>query len=181
MHGISPIRIFLSGLVAFLVPGLPGTVSARGTEAFPADTVFVCDSLSPIRMVSPAETFIRTGEMVAERDIAFFTADLLDTYRVLKNDERNLSRLFMRCDRSWGATAYALALQAASRVPMRTVLMEYDAAGRDWERTAVRMGLLYMPDCRPSYAFGVYLNRQRTVWREVLEAPLRWRRTFLGR
>lgn len=182
MCRLSLIRNSLLGLAGFLVFGPSGEAMAKKQRTvLPADTVFVFDSLPAIWVSDPAQVFIRTGELVAERNIAFFTADLLDTYKVLKNDERILSRLFMHCDRNWGATAYALALQAASRVPMRVVLMEYDAAGRDWGRTAVRMGQLYTGDCQPSYTFGVYLNRQWTVWRKMLEAPLRWRRTFLGR
>lgn len=175
MFRLNAIRISLLGLLGGLVWGLPGTVAAEAFRPVPA-----CD-LAAVGTDNPTEGFICVGEMVAERDIAFFTADLLDTYKILKNDERNLTRLFLRCDRSWGATAYALALQAASRIPMDVVLMIYDEAARDWERTALRMGLLYAADCRPSYTFGVYLNRQESVWCKRLEVPLRWRRMFLGR
>lgn len=182
MRRLSFIRNFLLGLAGFLAFGQSGAAMAKKEKTvLVADTVFVFDSLPAIWAAGPAEAFIRTGEMVAERDIVLFTADLLDTYKILKKDERNLTRLFMRCDRNWGATAYALALQAASRVPMRVVLMNFDAAGRNWERTAVGMGLIYKGNCQPSYTFGIYLNRQLTVWYEVLEAPLRWRRTYLGR
>ncbi|WP_298064463.1 hypothetical protein [uncultured Rikenella sp.] len=175
MFRLNAIRISLLGLLGGLVWGLPGTVAAEALRPVP-----ICD-LAEIETDNSTGVFICVGEMVAERDIAFFTADLLDTYKILKNDERNLTRLFLRCDRSWGATAYALALQAASRIPMDVVLMVYDEAGRDWERTAIRMGLLYPADCRPSYTFGVYLNRQESVWCKRLEVPLRWRRMFLGR
>lgn len=169
------------GAVGCLSFGLSATAEAKKTRPVATDSVTTCIPPAAIRAETLTETFIRAGEMVAERDIALFTADLLDTYKILKGDERNLTRLFLRCERNWGATAYALALQAASRVPMRTVLMHYDAVGRDWERTAVDMGMLYKGSRQPSYTFGVYLDRQQEVWRKVLDGPVRWRRTFLGR
>lgn len=169
--------------VSILLPGSAGAKRAKKQKAVTvlvADTVVVTDSL-PVRLfaANSTEKFIRTGEMVAERDIALFTADLLNTYKVLKNDERNLARLFMQCDRNWGATAYALALQAASRKPLRVVLTEFDMAARDWERTALRMKMVYRAGRVPDYTFGLYLERQQAVWRRVLEEPERWRRAFL--
>ncbi|WP_281671162.1 hypothetical protein [Rikenella microfusus] len=175
------IRICCLGTVGCLSCGLPATAAAFLPQPVAADSAAACVPPAAIRADALTETFIRAGEMVAERDIALFTADLLDTYKILKGDERNLTRLFLRCEGNWGATAYALALQAASRVPMRTVLMNYDAADRNWERTAVDMGMLYKGSRQPSYTFGVYLDRQQEVWRKVLDGPVRWRRTFLGR
>lgn len=175
-------RFFHICLLAVGVMTIPvGTAGAKNAKkqktAVIADTIVVADSFA----ATLTEKFIRTGEMVAERDIALFTADLLNTYKILKNDERNLTRLYLRCGGNWGATAYALALQAASRVPMRVVLMNYDAAGRDWECTALGMRMIYGESLQPSYSFGIYLSRQESVWRKVLEGPLRWRRTFLDR
>lgn len=176
------IRTLLPGLACCVILGLPGAAIAKKRNTAPsADTVAVCDTVPALFADNSTEVFIRAGEMVAERDIAFFTGDLLETYKILKNDPRNLTRLFVRCDRNWGATAYALALQAASRVPMQVVLMNYDAAGRDWERTAIGMGMIYKGSLQPAYTFGIYVNRQQEVWRKMLEAPLRWRRTFLDR
>ncbi|MDE5944333.1 MAG: hypothetical protein K2G93_01965 [Rikenella sp.] len=124
------------------------------------------------------EAFIKTGDLVAERDLDLFKNDLLQAYRVLENDQRNLTRLYMRCDRSWGATAYALALQAASKEELRVVLMNYDAAGRDWEQTAARMRLLSRGG-KSTHAFNAYLNRQSETWERILENPMRWRETYL--
>lgn len=167
---------------------LPGSVGAKNAKKHGADTVLVAETVVvidslPVRWFAATSTeqFVRTGEMVAERDIALFTADLLDTYKVLKNDERNLTRLFMQCDRNWGATAYALALQAASRKPLRVILTEFDMAARDWERTALRMKMIYRAGRAPDYTFGLYLERQQAVWRRVLEKPERWRRAFPDR
>ena len=166
-----------------VLPGTAGAKSAKKQKAdtvMVADTVVVTDSLSACPFAATlTEKFIRMGEMVAERDIALFTADLLNTYKALKNDERNLTRLFMQCDRSWGETAYALALQAASRRPLRAVLTEFDTAGRDWEQAALRMKMIYRAGMAPDYTFGLYLERQQAVWRKVLDGPERWRRTFL--
>lgn len=175
-------------MIAIGVLAIPvGTAGAKNATkqkaaVIVADTVLVADTLPMCPFAAtPTEKFIRMGDMVAERDIALFTADLLDTYKILKNDERNLTRLFMQCDRNWGAAAYALALQAASRRPLRTVLTEFDMAGRDWERTALRMKMIYRAGMAPDYTFGLYLARQEAVWRKVLDAPERWRRTFLDR
>lgn len=180
------LRFFHICLLAFgvsaVLSGTAGAKSAKKQKAavIVADTVLVADTLPAYRYAAtPTEAFIWQGDMVAERDIALFTADLLDTYKVLKNDERNLTRLFMRCGESWGATAYALALQAASRKPLRTVLTEYDMAARDWERTALRMKMIYRAGMAPDYTFGLYLARQEAVWRKVLGGPEKWRRTFL--
>lgn len=119
--------------------------------------------------------------MVAERDVALFSTDLLSTYKVLKGDKRNLTWLFERCDRNWGATAYALALQAASpKLSLREVVMGYDLAGRNWQQAAVDMGAVSRRSGEPTYTFGAYLNRQQQAWKQVLEVPLRWRRTFLN-
>lgn len=169
--------------VSAVLNGTAGAKNAKKQQAeIMADTVLVADTLQGCPFATdPAEKFIRTGDMVAERDIALFTADLLNTYKVLKNDERNLTRLFMQCNRSWGAAAYALALQAASRKPLRAVLMEYDGTARDWERTALRMKMIYRAGMAPDYTFGLYLERQQAVWRKVLDGPERWRRTFLDR
>lgn len=169
--------------VSALLPRAAGAKNAKKQQtAIIADTVPVADTiLNCLFAAAPTEKFIRTGDMVAERDIALFTADLLNTYKVLKNDERNLTRLFMQCGRSWGAAAYALALQAASRKPLRAVLMEYDRTGRDWERTALRMKMIYRAGMAPDYTFSLYLARQEAVWRKVLDGPEQWRRTFLDR
>ncbi len=138
MPRIHTIRTFLPGFACCVILGLPGAAIAKKRNTVPtADTVAVCDTVSALFADNSTEAFIRAGEMVAERDIAFLTGDLFETYKILKNHPRNLTRLFIRCDRNWGATAYALALQAASRVPMQVVLMNYFAAGRDLERTAI--------------------------------------------
>lgn len=155
-------------------PGMAGTIPA------PADPEpsAARRSASPI---SRTQAFIRTGEMVAERDITLFKADLLATYKVLQNDERNLTRLFTECDQNWGGTVYALILQAVSKRPLGTVLIEYDTAGRNWEQTALRMKMLYARTLKPAYTFGLYLNRQQTTWDKALKEPQHWRRTFLDR
>lgn len=182
MPRFQTIRTLLPGLACCVILWPPAAAIAKKRNTAPATvTVAVCDTVPALFADNSTEAFIRAGEMVAERDIAFFTGDLLETYKILKNDPRNLTRLFIRCDRNWGATAYALALQAASRVPMQVVLMNYDAAGRDWERTAIGMGMIYKGSLQPGYTFGIYVNRQQEVWRKMLEAPLRWRRTFLDR
>lgn len=129
----------------------------------------------------PARDFIALGESVAEQDIALFTADLLQTYKVLEGDQRNLTRLFERCGRSWGATAYALVLQASSKRPLREVVMYYDLAGWDWQQAARHLDLLLPWSGTPVYTLGLYLIRQQEQWERILEAPLRWRRTFLDR
>lgn len=171
-----------TALACLLCAGMP---MVQGKEHLcGSDTVKVGGGdvrLQPPVSQNAAQAFIRMGEMVAERDIALFTADLLSTYKVLENDVRNLTRLFERCDRNWGATAYALALQASSKRPVREVVMLYDLAGWDWQRTAVELGLVSPRSGEPTYTFGVYLSRQQQVWKRVLTAPLRWRRTFLDK
>lgn len=162
-----------------------GVAVVHGGEAFPRgdSTAAVARDArrQPALSQNPTQAFIRLGEMVAERDVALFSTDLLSTYKVLKGDKRNLTWLFERCDRNWGATAYALALQAASpKLSLREVVMCYDLAGRNWQQTAVDMGAVSRRSGEPTYTFGAYLNRQQQAWEQVLEAPLRWRRTFLN-
>lgn len=174
-------RILLRGtlLIGALWLGLS---AARSEEAVPMrDTTAGAGMHLRIAPLPQACSFIALGEMVAERDITLFTAELLRTYKVLGNDERNLTHLFVRCGRNWGATAYALALQASSKRPLREVVMYYDLAGWNWQRAAVELGAVSRRSGEPTYTFGVYLNRQQQVWEQVLEAPLRWRRTFLDR
>lgn len=182
-HTLNNIQIFALGLMGCLLCGLPATAVAKKQKTAPAaDTTITVerDTGRRIWAADPTEAFIRIGEMVAERDIALFTSDLLKTYKELKGDERNLTRLFLRCDRDWGAMAYALAIQAASRKPMRVVLVNYDYAGRNWQRTAGRMRMIYGGNLKPTYTFGIYLMRQEIAWRKMLDEPSRWRRTFLN-
>lgn len=121
----------------------------------------------------PTASFIRTGRQVASSDLSFFTSDLLAHYKVLDNDIRNLNSLYLRCDRDWGATAYALALQAASKMPLTTLLINYDEAGRDWQQTAIRIHLLQGRRLEPRYSLSVHLNRQTEAWNDYLTAPQR--------
>lgn len=121
----------------------------------------------------PTASFIRTGRQVASSDLSFFTSDLLANYKVLDNDIRNLNSLYLRCDRDWGATAYALALQAASKMPLTTLLINYDEAGRDWQQTAIRIHLLQGKRLEPRYSLSVRLNRQTEAWNDYLTAPQR--------
>ena len=172
---INTIRILAVLVGMGLAAGVfgPGEAAARRKDG-PLDATLKSSGAAATWI----EAFMKTGDVVAERDLELFKADLLRTYRCLERDERNLTWLFMRCDRSWGATAFALAMQAAAKESLRVVLMDYDAAGRNWERTATGMGLL-SGGRRPSYTFNAYLSRQQETWTRILENPMRWRETYL--
>lgn len=155
---------------------VPAAASVADTVIGTRDFVF----LPYLFGADTAGNMIALGNLVAERDAAFFTADLLATYKILRNDVREFDRLLLRCGGNWGATAYVLALQAAARKPMANVWMAYDRMGQNWEAAAVRLGVLYPGSMQPTYTFGLYLERQQRVWRRLLEEPFRWRKIFLG-
>lgn len=170
-------RIFALGVLLLFGCGLFASADGKGRRSEgPVDAMLAASGTTGATAV-----FIRTGELVAERNSDLFQADLLQTYgKVLGHDERNLNRLYLRCDRNWGATAYALALQAASKEPLQVVLMNYDAAGRNWEWTALAMRKLSQKRLEPVHSFGTYLNQQLKTWSWILESPMRWRETYLG-
>ena len=167
MTATHPIRIGLIGwllCLSALLQFAPATAKTPPHETRLQTTAPVAE---------PAASFIRTGRQVAAHDLSFYTTNLLATYKVLGNDIRNLNNLYQRCDRDWGATAYALVLQAASKLPLTTLLINYDEAGRDWQKTAVRLHLLQGKKQEPRYTLSVYMNRQMDVWNDFLTAPQR--------
>lgn len=172
------IRIFaLLLLVGGWFAGASASAAGKGKNKGPVDATLAVSGTT-----DRTEAFIKTGELVAERSLKLFKANLMQTYgrTALGYDERNLMRLYLRCDRNWGATAYALALQASSKESLRVVLMNYDAAGRDWERTALAMGKLSPGKLKPIRQFGTYLKQQTQAWNRILENPMRWRETYLA-
>lgn len=84
-----------------------GVAVAHGGEAFPRgdSTAAVARDArrQPALSQNPAQAFIRLGEMVAERDVALFSTDLLSTYKVLKGDKRNLTWLCLNAATVTGA------------------------------------------------------------------------------
>lgn len=145
------------------------------------DSVIVADTISVLatERLSHSKSFVRMGDMVAERDLLSYTNQLLAMYKTLKGDVRNLDYIYLRCGQSWGSVAYALALQAATKQPTATILMTFDLNANDWERTALQLKAMYRANMQPDYTFGLYLVQQESVWWKKLEEPINWLRFFV--